>query len=174
MPEFVRGVLLQGARGERRGRVRLCDALFDILDDIGIAFERRDDRRGLLRLGRFVLFAVLFRQKRFERRIALGLILQFRGDVPVFLGHERGDLALSVHDEPERHRLYAARGKPRLDALTQKRRKFVANKAVQHPARLLGVHEVIVDVARILQRAVDRCGRDLVELDAVIFAVFEF
>ena len=170
--EFVGRVLLQRGRGKGRGSVRSGDRLFDVLHDVRVLRQFRAHALVFLRGGGKVLFAVLFAEKRLERGVLLGFVLQFGVDVPVLFGDEGADLALPVHDEAQGDRLHAARRKTRTDALAQKRRELVAHQSVQHAARLLGVDEVIVDLAGVLQCPCDRRGRNFVEFDAV-FALFE-
>lgn len=63
--------------------------------------------------------------------------------------------------------LHAPAESPEWDALAQQGRKFVADQAVQHTARLLCVHEVVIDLARVFERVFDRRRRNFVEFDAV-------
>ena len=170
--ELIRRVLLQCGRGERRGRVRFGDALFDFGNDVRLAVQFGAHRLVLLGVLGLEFFARLFGEERLERGIFLGFILQLRRQVPVLLGHERLNFALPVHDEAQGDRLHAARRKPRMDALAQQRRELVADEPVEHAARLLGVDEVVVDLARMLQSVCDGGGGNFVEFDAV-FAVFE-
>jgi hypothetical protein len=86
---------------------------------------------------------------------------------PVFHRHEGGDLPLALGDEPHRHRLHAAGGQPAADLVPEQRRELVAHQPVQHAPRLLGVHLVLVDLARILEGRLHRALGDLVEEDAV-------
>ena len=81
---------------------------------------------------------------------------------PVLHGLEGLDLALAVHDEPDGHRLDTTGRQPR-DLLPQEWRETVADEAVQHAARLLGVHLLEVDLAGMLERLAHRALGDLVE-----------
>ena len=78
-------------------------------------------------------------------------------------GIEGADFRLAVHDQAQRHGLHASGGKPPADLVPQQRRNLVAHQAVQHAARLLRVHQVLVDFAGMLERGLDRLRRDFVE-----------
>src|SRR2546429_8391612 len=84
---------------------------------------------------------------------------------PVLLRLERLDLALAVHDETERDRLDTAGREPVADLLPEEWRHRVADEPVDDSARLLGVHEILVDVPRMLERLVAGGGRAFVERD---------
>ena len=165
--EFVGSVLLQRARGERRGRVGFCDRLFDGCD--GVSARRQRGERGvrLLLVADLALFALVFFQRRLEGRELFRLVLQFDVYRPIFFRSERLNLPFALDDEPERDGLHAPRRKTVADLIVQKGRELVTHEAVEHAARLLRVHEVIVDRARVFEGSLHRLGRDLVELDAV-------
>ena len=84
-------------------------------------------------------------------------------DVPVVGGDERHPRTLALDDESRRDGLHAPGGEPRHDLLPEDRRDLVAVEAVEDAPRLLRVDEPVVDVARVLERALDRVARDLVE-----------
>ena len=84
-------------------------------------------------------------------------------EVPVRREPERDPLPLPVDDEPGRDRLHAAGGQAGHDLLPQHRRDLVAVEPVEDPARLLGLDEVHVEVARVLGGLEDRRLGDLVE-----------
>ena len=79
---------------------------------------------------------------------------------------ESDDLFLAVHDEPERDGLHAAGRQAPLDFAPQDRGELEAHQPVQHAARLLRLHEVVVDVARRLDGMQDGVFGDFVENDA--------
>jgi hypothetical protein len=89
------------------------------------------------------------------------------GEAPVLLGDERADLVLAVDDHPQRDRLHPAGGDARRHRAPQHRRQPVADDAVHGPARLLGVDERGVEVARRLEGRPDGRLGDLVEGDPV-------
>src|SRR2546429_8201485 len=81
-----------------------------------------------------------------------GVVRERRLERPVLLRFERLDLALAIDDEAERDRLDATRRKPVADLLPEERRHRVPDEPVDDSAGLLGVHQVLVDVARGLER----------------------
>ncbi len=78
-------------------------------------------------------------------------------------GDERHPLALALHDDPGGHRLHAARRQLRHDLLPQHGGDLVAVEAVEDAAGLLGVDQVLVEVAQVLHGRADRRLGDLVE-----------
>ena len=76
---------------------------------------------------------------------------------------ERHPLALALDDEPRRHRLDTAGREPGHDLLPEDRRHLVAVEPVEDPPRLLRVDKPLVDLARLLERLLDRVAGDLVE-----------
>ena len=105
------------------------------------------------------LAAVLGREKRLDR--------------PVFLRNERADLVFAVHDQTGRNALHTAGGQTALDLAPEERRQLIADDTVENAARLLGVYQVDVDVARVFDARADRLLGDLVEGDALGIAVLE-
>jgi hypothetical protein len=78
------------------------------------------------------------------------------------------DLALALDDQAQRHRLHApGRQAFAPDLLAQQRAELVADQAVEDAARLLGVHALLIDRARLRERRGDRIARDLVKFHAV-------
>ena len=88
---------------------------------------------------------------------------QDRLDRPVLARGERLDLALALDDETDGDRLDAPGRQPAADLARQERAERVADEAVDDPARLLGVDEVLVDVARVGERLADGRLGDLAE-----------
>ncbi len=84
-------------------------------------------------------------------------------EVPVLRRDERDALALALDCESCGNRLHPAGGEAACDLLPQDRRHLVAVQPVEDPPRLLGVHESLVDDARVLERSRDRFSRDLVK-----------
>ena len=84
-------------------------------------------------------------------------------DRPVLARSESVDLALALDHETHGDRLDAAGRQPRVDLPPQQRRQGVADETIEDAPRLLGVHEVVVDVARMSERVADRVRRDLGE-----------
>ena len=81
-----------------------------------------------------------------RRRI---LALQARVEGPVLLGAERLALLLALDDYPQRHRLHASGADAALDLVPQQRADLVADQPIEHAARLLGVEQVVIELARI-------------------------
>src|SRR5207249_919913 len=93
----------------------------------------------------------------------LTVLLEIGLDRPVFLWHELADPLLALDDQPQRHRLHAARRETRLEALPEERRRLVADQAVEDAPRLLGIHLFLIDVHGVRERLGDRFLGDLVE-----------
>ena len=87
-------------------------------------------------------------------------------EVPVFLGHERLNFAFSVHDKPKRNGLHPARAQIALDFLTKHGRHLVADKPVEHAPRLLCVHQILIDGARVFKRGLHGVFAYFVKFDA--------
>ena len=81
-----------------------------------------------------------------ERRAGRGR--EDRLERPVLAGREGVDLALPLDDEPDGDGLDAAGRQAGADLPAEQRAERVADEAVDDPARLLGVDEVRVDLAR--------------------------
>src|SRR5581483_2778117 len=95
---------------------------------------------------------------------------QVRVETPVLLRLESPDLPLALADQPHRHRLHPAGRQPTAHPLPEQRAQLVADQPVEHAARLLGVHLLLVDAPRVQERRLDRPLGDLVEhhpVDAV-------
>src|SRR5690606_34400054 len=84
-------------------------------------------------------------------------------DVPVAGRHEADAFTLALDDHAGGDALHPAGAELGHDLLPQHRRDLVAVEPVEDAARLLGVHEAAVDVARVLDGLADRLRRDLVE-----------
>ena len=84
-------------------------------------------------------------------------------DRPVFLRHECADLIFPVHDEPRRNGLHTARRQPLAHLFPQQRTELIADYPVEHTPRLLRVHEVLIDGARLRDGAAHHVLCDLVE-----------
>ena len=155
-------LLLERRGGKRRCRVALCGLLLGADNGEAGADAAAQEGLGLL--------------ARLEARREFGLEEGFVGVVGgVELGHDaeigRGaegdDLALALDDQPYGHRLHAAGREGRADLLPQHGRELEAHQTVQNAARLLGVHEVHVDRAGLLDGLQNGPFGDLVEDDAL-------
>ena len=159
--ELLRGLLLQGARLERRLRILPSLAALEVGDvEVRAPLQVREDllRRRLVREVR--LLAVHMMQLGGEHLL---VVLERRGDGPVLARHERPDLPLALDEEPQGDGLDAPRRESLLHRLPEYRTRLVADEAVQHATGLLGVHLVLVDHPRVVERASHRVLRDLEE-----------
>ena len=84
-------------------------------------------------------------------------------DVPVAGRAERHPGLLALDQDPGGDALHPACRKLRHDLLPQHGRDLVAVEPVEDAARLLGVDQPIVDLARVVDRLPDRLRGDLVE-----------
>ena len=94
------------------------------------------------------------------------MVLQVYVQRPVLLGHEGRDLLLTLGHQPDRHRLHTAGGQAAADLLPQQGGELIAHDAVQHTAGLLGVHQILVDGAGVLDGLLHHLLGDLVERHA--------
>ena len=92
-----------------------------------------------------------------------GVDRELGGQVPVVGGAEGHALALALDDHAGGDGLHTPCGQARHDLLPQHRGDLVAVKAVEHAAGLLGVHEVVVQLAGVFHGLEDRGLGDLVE-----------
>ncbi len=83
--------------------------------------------------------------------------------VPIRRRDKRHPLALAFDDQPHGHALHAAGRKLGSHLSPQQRRHFVAVQPVEDPARFLRSDQVVVDVARRLQRGLDGLFGDFVK-----------
>ena len=101
------------------------------------------------------------------KRCTAILAVQHLGcDAVVLLGDKRLDFLLAVGDEPHSHALHPSGRQGRLDFAPQHRRQLEAHDAVEHAAGLLGVDQIAVDGARMLNGFQDGGLGDFVEHDA--------
>ena len=82
---------------------------------------------------------------------------------PVLLGDEGLDVGLPLAHHPGGHGLDPPGGKTPADLLPQQGGDLIAHDAVQHPARLLGVHQIHIDGPGVGDGVVDHLLGDLVE-----------
>ncbi len=144
---------MNGGVGLRRTSLRST-----LLDFEGRSLDGRHDRAGL-GLGQlvgFVVDAVVFVavEPRLERR----RILACKAGVerPVLFGAECLALAFAIHDYPQRNRLHAPGADSALDLVPQQRTYLVSNQPVEHPARLVRIEQVVIEVRGIGDRLLDR------------------
>ena len=162
--ELLGGFLLQGAGGERRGRILLPVALFDLGDDERPGPDRVHHRPGIglgLQLGLVTRHLV---EAGLEGLAVLGAE---RLDGPVLLRREGADLPLPLDDQPKRDGLHPAGGETGLDAVPEDGAGLVADQPVENAASLLRVDLSVVDPSRLAQRFLDGVLGDLVKQDPV-------
>ena len=85
---------------------------------------------------------------------------------PILLRNEGADQHFALDDQPQRNGLDAPGGKPAAHFVPKNWRNFVAHNAVEHPARLLRIHQVGIYLPGLIEGRADRFGRDFVEGDA--------
>ena len=174
--EAARGLLLQLAGRERRGRVPAAPLGLEAGDAEGARRAVGDDglRGRLVRQRRLLLaplgglaprrvLALPADQLGFEDRAVRRR--EPRRDGPVLDVLERFDLALALDDHPQRDGLHPPRGEAAADAVPEERRDAVADDPVEDPPRLLRVHLLLVDLAGGVDRPAHRLARDFVEQD---------
>ena len=83
----------------------------------------------------------------------------------VWLTLEIGNLLLAVGNEAHSHTLHTASRQTRLNLAPKHWRKFKTHNAVEHTARLLGVHQIDVDIARVFDSLKNGWFGDFVKHD---------
>ncbi len=176
--QLAAGLLLQRRGDERRARLARVRLLADGTD-LGVAGSRRLSDL----LGRRTVevaharaleapvvaevaaggdpLAVDARQLGGERLARLRLELAL--DVPVRRGAERHALPLTLDDHARRDRLHTPGRQARTHLAPQHRRHLVAVETVEDAARLLRVDHLHVELARVVDGALDGFLRHLVE-----------
>ena len=96
-----------------------------------------------------------------------GLVLQVDVQRPVFLRDELRDLLLPLRHQPDGHGLHTSGGQAAADLLPQQRGELIAHDAIQRAARLLRVHQILIDGAGVLDGILHHLFGDLVEGDAL-------
>ena len=119
------------------------------------------------------LLDLLVREAHEARGERLHRVRALRADRPVLARDEALDLLFALHDHAQRRRLHAARGQAGLHLAPQHGREVEADEVVERTARLLRVHEVAGDAARVRDRLADRARRDFRERHAVELLAFE-
>ena len=158
--------LLQRAGDEGRQRAALDGARAHVRDAQGAARKVVQHGLGSLLRVDFNLGAVDFGQLDREIVQRRDLLVHDRAHHPVGFRIERQDQAFALADQPQRHGLDASGAESAPHLAPQQRAHHVADDAVQHAPRLLRVHAVHVDLARVLERLAHGPRRDLVVLHA--------
>ena len=164
--ELARGLLLQGGGDERRRRTALA-FLAHYLGHLQRAarggLQARQRGLGGLAVGDGELLEFGAVQLHAAGVEALAFLLQLGGERPVLAADEGFDLVLAFADQAQRRRLHAAGRQPVLDLAPQDRRQVEADQVVERAPRLVGVHQVAGDLARVFHRVRDRLRGDLGE-----------
>ena len=166
--ELAGGVHLQGRGGERRIGVALRRLLLDRGDLETLLLDGRLDGVGARR----VLDVELLQRRAGDGVQACGELLALgrlegRLDRPVLVGLEALDLLLAVADEAQRHRLHAAGRVGARQLAPEHRREREADEIVERAAGEIGIHQRLVDLARMLHRLRHRLLGDGIEGDAL-------
>jgi hypothetical protein len=173
--ELARGFLLQRRGGEGRHGIAPHALALDARDRIGIAaFDLGDGRLGgglACDVELVETRAVELRQARVEFLAALGG--ELGADGPVFACAEPLDFVFAFADQPQRHRLHAARRAAAGKLAPQDRREVEAHEKIEGAAREIRIDQIAVEVARMAHGLEDRGFCDLVEHDAAHVDVFE-
>ena len=182
--ELAAGLLLQRRGPERRVRAARVGLGLDAVDRERGGFQRAGQGPGLglvqvqhrigaaadqgavageiAALGHSAL-ADPGQSGREQRRLGTLAGIQHGVEIPVARGPEGDPLTLPVDHQPGGDRLHAAGRKPGHDLLPEHRGDLVAVQPVEDAAGLLGVDQVLVEIARIGDRLGDRALGDLVE-----------
>ena len=141
--------MINGGAGLRRTSLR------SILRTVKRLVLAGGDNRARLGLGQLVGLVVdplplMAVEPGLERRRIVGF--ELRVERPVFLGAERLALLLALDDDPQRDRLHPSGADAALDLLPEQRADLVADQPVEHAARLLGVEQMLIELARMGDR----------------------
>ena len=147
--QLARGFLLQGGGGEGRRGIALDALRLDGGDAVAAGLDERGGS-----LSRFLvaerILAELFAVEGSEagdHALAPGRV-EIDLDRPVLARLEGLDLDLAHTDQPERDGLHAARRARAGELAPQHRRQREAHQIVERAARLVGVDQIVVEVAR--------------------------
>ena len=145
------------------GGVLALLAALNAADNKAALLHARLGRRSLLRIGQAHALTIQRKQARMQ---LLAARAQVGIHIPVFFRLKLLDFLFSVHHHARGDGLHAARGQAFLDLHPEQRADLVAHQPVEHAARLLGVDQLHIDRARLLNRALDRLFGNLVKFHA--------
>ena len=156
------GLLLQGG-GDKGGRRRfLLFPTLDRVDDKGSLFRLTDDGVDL-RLAFQLLLLIALAEKAGVEAGGRFPAVQAGVQQPVLLTVEGPDFLFPIHHHAGGHRLNTAGGKAGLDLAPEEGRQLIAHNPIQNPAGLLGVDQILVNAAGVLDALGDHLFGDLVE-----------
>ena len=176
--ELVVGFLLQRTRCERRRGFCGADALFDFVDNVLSRTHFSGNSARFIAVYYFVFVAVYIVERRLEN-VCFGafctVLCKHGSDVPILFGFEFAYFVFAVDNHFERGGLNSSRRQSRFLARFDFARKYgrnlVAHKSVEHAARLLRIHEIHIDFARIFHSRTHGFRRYFVELDTHLVAL---
>ena len=88
-------------------------------------------------------------------------------DRPVFFLFERLDLAFTFDDQTQSNGLHASRGETSTHFIPEQRGNLISNQAVENTARLLRVHQILINGAGMFECGLHGALGDLVESHAL-------
>ena len=154
-------LLLEGGGDKGRGRAALFLGALDALYRKGLSLHRSNDAVYLILIVEIPLLGIAV--KACGESAGLFLPRQVDVDGPVLLGLEGADFLLAIHHQPGGHRLHPSGRKAAAHLLPQQWGELVAHNTVEDPARLLGVHQILIDGAGVLNGAGHHAAGDLIE-----------
>ena len=169
-PELAPRILLQGAGDEGRGRPLATWFLLHAVHGVGspLEFGFQAPRGVLVADGQFARPLAGMQGGREQvgpvRRV--GVLVQFGFQGPPFLGHERGDGPLTFHNHPQGDGLHPAGRQSQFHLQPEQRADLIPHQPVQDATGLLGVDQLHIDFARMIESVLDGLFSDLVEDDA--------
>ena len=163
--QLTGGLLLHGGGSKGRCGILLSRGALDGIHAEGLSLHGMDDLHGRGLVGQADL-ALMIAVKTGVEGFSFGMG-QSGINGPVLLGHEGTDLVFTIHEDLGGHRLNATGRKTAAHRLPQEGRELVAHDAVEDAAGLLGVHQMHIDGARLLDGGLDHRLGDLVEGNAL-------
>ena len=151
-----------------------AELLFDVADEPRRAFQRLDDRlhgRIVFQTKLFVVDLLGFPLDEFGLERRRQAPFQRRRQRPILHGLKCADIFFALTNQPNRHRLHTPRAQTAPHLGPQKGADLIADQTVEHPARLLRLVLLGVELDRPGNGRQDRLLGDLVEQDAVNVAV---
>ena len=166
--ELTPSFLLERAGGKRRSRAPALIAADDLLYHIARTAEVGDDRISLLLVLHRKLIELLpiALDQHSAEGIALrraALLREISLNRPILLGDKRLNRLLALNDQAHRHRLDTPSRQPTLHLIPEQRAELVANEPVENAAGLLGVNQVTINLAWVIDRLLHRAPGDLLK-----------
>ena len=162
-------LLLQGGGGKGRRSRPLFLRFFHIGDGKGLAGNVIDHRLG--HLFGFQLPLLFLTVIMGHKGAGVADPVQRHVQRPVLPGLEGTDLLLPVHHHPGGHALHPSGGQAPADLFPKQGGQLIAHDPVQNPSRLLGIHQIVINIPGIADGILHHLLGDLVEGDPVGLAV---